>query len=244
MRVAGFLTALTMVLAACGGGTVDTTIAAPATTTAPSTTAVVATTAAPATTAAVSGDSEWCRLSLEINMSEALDNLGYVSPDQTETEMAEFLGLLEQAAEVAPPELDQSVQTSLAAFRTLFEALRDFDYNVIALFDDPEALATINDQSAQTAGDTISAYNEAECGIADEESTDNAALDDLIDAGGITSVFVDQLVTNGFTQEEADCIAENLDLSALLTGPDQAAITAVTLECVSVERLEELGGGG
>ena len=236
MRVAGFLSALTMVLAACGSGGAETTLAAPATTAA-------STTAAPATTAALAADSEWCRLSLEIDMSDALDNLGYVSPDRTEIEMAEFLGLLEQAAEVAPPELDQSVQTSLAAFKTLFEALRDFDYDVIALLDDPEALATINDQSAQTAGDTISAYNEAECGIADEESTDNAALDDLIDAGGITSVFVDQLVTNGFTQEEADCIAENLDLSALLTGPDQATITAVTLECVSVERLEELGGG-
>lgn len=227
MRVAGLLTALTVVLAACGGSA-----------------NVAVTVAAPTTTTTAAADSEWCGLSLEIKMSEALDNLGYVSPDQTETEMAEFLGLLEQAAEVAPPEIDESVQTSLTAFRTLFEALRDFDYNVIALFDDPEALATINDQSAQTAGDAISAYNELECGIPDESSSDDAALTDLIDAGGITSVFVDQLVANGFTQEEADCIAENLDLSELLTGADQAAITAVTLECVSVSRLEELGSGG
>ncbi|NNF63068.1 MAG: hypothetical protein HKN07_02305 [Acidimicrobiia bacterium] len=243
MRLVGFVTALAMVLAGCGGGAGDTTVAAPATTNAPTTIAPT-TTVAPTTTAVASADSEWCRLSLEINMSDALDNLGFVGPEQTEAEMAEFVGLLEEAAAVAPPELDESVQTSLAAFRSLFETLRDFDYNVIALFDDPEALATINDESAQAAGDAISAYNEAQCGIADEPSGDDAAIDDLIDAGGITSVFVEQLVTNGFTQEEADCIAENLDLSELLTGPDEAAITAVTLECVSLERLEELGSGG
>lgn len=245
MRMAGLLMALVVTLAACGGDAAVTT-SAPATTPVPATTAAPApTTAAPTTTTeAADSDSEWCRLSRAINDSPALDNLGSVAPEQTEAEMDEFLGLLEQASQVAPEEIAGSVETSLTAFQTLFGALQQYDYNVIDLFDDPEALATIDDPAAQAAGDAISAYNETSCGIPNDDSDDdNSALTDLIDSGGITAVFVAQLVENGFTEDEAQCISENLDLGELLTGPDEAAITAVTLQCVSLERLEDLSGG-
>lgn len=232
--------AAALVVTACGGDTADTTAT-------PTTTTVAPTTTVPPTTAplaAPSAESEWCDLAQEIAQSPAFDNLAFVSPEENERNLTEFSTLLEEAAEIAPAEIADSVATSLDAFLSLIDALAGHGYDFVALLDDPDALTILDDAAAEAAGDAIAEYNERECGIANDTSDDDDGdLSELIDAGGISGIFVQSLVDEGFTEEEATCIGNELDLTTLATaGLDPEQLAAVMAMCLTPERIEEFGG--
>lgn len=77
-------------------------------------------------------------------------------------------------------------------------------------------------------------------------------MDEILDNDAISSMFVDQLITEferqGFTPDEARCMAESYDLESILTGDfdpmDESGTIAIFDQCgISTERLVEIGGG-
>jgi len=85
-----------------------------------------------------------------------------------------------------------------------------------------------------------------------QELIGDDGLDDILANDAIAGMFVDQLITEfesqGFTPDEARCMAEAYDLESILTGAfdplDESGTFAIFEQCnISTERLIEIGGG-
>lgn len=193
-------------------------------------------------------DSAWCVAARDIqDLSDAGDALDFTDPEAVQEQFTSFRDALEDAIDEAPDEIQEDVEASKAAFDEIIEALEAADWNFLdidtALF---EELGT----RAEEAGDRIEAYNERVCGIEasddDEEPTSSSVPGTATEgaSGTLREQLVAQFVATGFTEEEANCLADNFDFSdSALTEGDTTAILELFETCgIDLDRIAELGG--
>lgn len=194
----------------------------------------------------------WCDLSRELDSGETPldDEATMTDPDSAREAFEEFNEILDDASDAAPDEISDDFETLRDGFREFEDAFADADYNFMDLdmsvFEGLEA-------EMDEASDAIDQFNEEECGIesdgddtdtteatggeGDDDATDDTGFD--VGDGTIREQMVEQFVASGFTEEEANCIADNLDIAA---GGDASAMMDVFSECgIDLERMAELG---
>jgi hypothetical protein len=202
----------------------------------------------------LSGDanSAWCQASQRVDdISLRLDGSDFVSatPEQLEELFTDMTDAIGDARDVAPPELEDAVQTTFDGFTRLRDALADADWSFLDV--DLTVIEDI-DGEMDAAGDQISAYNEQVCGIpADDDGIDPGTAEATGDTGEgfdpadgtVREQIVTSLVELGFEVEEASCIVENLDVSAYVGSSDTALIIEAFDACgIDISRLAEIGG--
>lgn len=187
-------------------------------------------------------DSDWCNASRDIDvLGDDFDNVDFTNPEAVRDVYLTMNDAIRDAAPLAPPELADAVDTTLDGFDQLNDVLADVDYDILNA-----DLAIIDELDAemQAASDTIDAYNAEVCGIpidTGDDGDDDSAFDPS--AGTIRDQAVGELVNQGFTQEEAECIFDKLDLSDPNLGEDPNEMLVIFEECgIGLERLAELGG--
>lgn len=183
----------------------------------------------------------WCDLAQDFeNDLDGLDSMDVTDPDSVRAAFEEAQAAIDDAADAAPDEIKDAVETTQDGFAELAGALEDVDYNFLDL-----DMSVIEDLDAEmeAASDEIDTFNEEECGI---EPTEDEATDDTTDLGEGTpreqmaQVFVEM----GLDEDAATCLSENMDpemMSEVETNP--AAMMSIFEECgVTMEQLAELGG--
>lgn len=186
-------------------------------------------------------DSTWCTRATEVQMAlDDLDAIDFSDPDVLESTYRRARILMEDARGEAPPELADAVDTSIDGIDIVIDELEKvnwsfFDLDLSALSDDLVVL--------EGSGRSIDRYNFYVCGIDNEydpsETFDDAVFGDDGD-GTLREQAVDELVTQGYTLAEAECLFDNLDR---LASAQQEELLAVYRECgIDNERLAELAG--
>jgi len=197
---------------------------------------------------ASSADSEWCDLARDIEeRNDALDEAQTLEREQLREAYDDFVSALDDVRDDAPDEIREDVEVAADAAREFFDALDDVDFNILDL--DLESLEEVT-TDLEAASDRIQEYNERVCGIpADDEDTSTA--DTVFDPGEgtIREQIVEQFVDSGFTEEEAECLADNIDFNdpAFAEGDIEAMMELFETCGLDMERLAELGesiGGG
>lgn len=192
----------------------------------------------PTTTVApppIPGDAEaYCRLARNFDeagdeINEVLDSFTF-DGDAIREAFDQARQALGELARVAPDEIRGDIMVFGEGFAELFSALEAVDFNFFAL--DFEALEDLSDRFDESA-DRIEEYNERVCGIPrtifdDDIDLDDFDLGDLEDAFGelgdlfgdledfdmgefgsfFTDMLVQEFLSEGYTQAEAECIAE------------------------------------
>lgn len=165
------LSALVLVLAACGGeGDTSTTAGDGGSTAAPTTTAATTTAAPP-----VVAGNDFCGFIADYAENAAISPIG-LSPEAIEAAFKQNLDAINQAVDLAPGEIKGDVEMFADAYGGFVDFLGDYGYNFLAIpedaLNDPR-LAVMDSPELVAAGDRIEEF----CG-----------LDDLIadppDAGG------------------------------------------------------------
>ena len=163
---------------------------------------------------------DWCDIATEV---DAAGDLGTGTPD----DWRNFRDLVNEASRSAPDEIADDVDTLSRWLDAMVEALGDNDDNVLLAFDQVALSGDFPDDELDAASDAITAYNEAECGLPDNDSgttesdgnesegsdagdSDSIDTDAGIPEGGIVAGIADSL---GIPEEDARCILENVDLS-------------------------------
>jgi hypothetical protein len=185
-------------------------------------------------------DSQWCVVSRRISdIDEDFEELFLAGPDAVESYMSDFMGLVEQGVEVAPPEVADAAATLLDAFRALDEAFAAAGYDP---FDTDLSVLDERDTEMTAANDVIERYNADVCGIESDED-DDAADDNDFDptAGTIREQAIAEFVAQGFTEDEAICIFDSIDFTNPDVLDDMAAISEILTACgIDFERMMEL----
>jgi hypothetical protein len=209
-----------------------------------------------------SGDSEWCDMARTVEAEDdLLEGVDFSDPDALEDSYQQMIDLVEDAAGSAPEELEADIDLVVDRSKVIFEALKDADFNILdvdqSVFEDPEADA---------ASERIDAYNEAECGIESDldDSTDDSGdvTDDTGDAdvtddsdgdtdddvlsgdGTIRDELLRQFGALGMTDEQANCMVDNLDMGEVAaTGADDPSMFLDLFETCDID-LTQLQTGG
>jgi hypothetical protein len=202
----------------------------------------------------------WCDFAEESDVvDDVFDSLGD-DPTQVETGLKRVEEFVQQLPDEAPSEIADDVKVLADGTQMLIDAFADADYQLLdadlSFMSDSELEAQLDE-----AGDNIDEYTERECGRAfgansdaDAASTDGAdpadtadteSTDDFDPANGtLREQLIIQFESIGLNNDEATCIADNLDFSdpAVQSG-DIGAMLGVFEDCgISLERLAELGG--
>jgi hypothetical protein len=197
-------------------------------------------------------ESEWCELAVEVEELDAVfGDFDPTDPDAMRNAFAEFGDVLDRAADAAPSEIEDDIEQTVDAFNQLRDALEDVDYNFLEI--DPADLEFLDNPDVEAASERVEEFNAEECGIEADDEPDATTADDETDTttadddsalgeGTIREQMIAGFVASGFTEEEAECLIDNVDL----TDPDLASDTAGMLEVfddcgIDMSRLAELG---
>ncbi|MEO1060133.1 MAG: hypothetical protein AAFZ07_01855 [Actinomycetota bacterium] len=169
--------------------------------------------------------SEWCQLAADVqNQLDAVeaDPFAFFSEEGITT----ITAALDQAVQVAPAEIRSDVATSRDSFAEIAAVLERYDYDLLSIPE--EELTAIDPTASEVAADRIEAYNEQVCGIESDSGGVDAAppADDtsdpapsLGDSDAAVDLFVQGLTDSlPITEEQARCLAEELDLGSLAAG--------------------------
>ena len=206
----------------------------------------------------------WCDFADEADVvDEILSSLGADSSD-VEAGITQMELFVQRLPDEAPDEIKEPAKKFSEGTQMLVDAIRAADYNV---FD--ADLGFMQDSTLEAdldvASEKLDAYTETNCGRSfsrgDDTDTDAGvagdgsvgtsgdAVDDFVDFnlgdGTIREQLVAQFMSIGMANEEAECIADNLDFGdpAVQSG-DIGAMLGVFEECgIGLDRLAELGGG-
>ena len=207
----------------------------------------------------------WCGFAEESDVvDEIFASLG-VNASDLEAGIMQVESFVQRLPDEAPDEIKEAAQKLADGTQMLVDALKAADYNILDA--DLSFLEDLTlDAELDAASDKLDAYTETNCDRSfssnDGESspaTDpdtGVASDDTVDAGEepgdfnpgdgtIREQLVAQFVSIGLANEEAECIADNLDFGdpAVQSG-DIGAMLGVFEECgIGLDRLAELGGG-
>jgi hypothetical protein len=179
------------------------------------------------------GGGDWCDLARELDADESvLDDLDFTDPESLEDAFRQVVDTIENAADEAPDEIRDDVNLIADGFNDLVDELERVDFNFLdvdsSVLDNPEL---------EAASDRIADYNERVCGIetddldgvGDLEDVDD--LDDTVDSivddvedetggtipseGTIRDQMVAQFTAMGMTEEQANCLVDNIDFQEL-----------------------------
>ena len=215
----------------------------------------------------------WCGFAEESDVvDEIFASLG-ANVSDLEAGIMQVESFVQRLSDEAPDEIKEPAQKLADGTQMLVDALKAADYNILdadlSFMED----ATL-DAELDAASDKLDAYTEINCnrsfssdGGESSPATDpdtgvvsDADADADADAGDdsgeepgdfnpgdgtIREQLVAQFVSIGLANEEAECIADNLDFSdpAVQSG-DIGAMLGVFEECgIGLDRLAELGGG-
>ena len=183
-------------------------------------------------------DSEWCQLARDVQAQDDLfGDVDFTDPEAMRSAFEEATDVLEDAADAAPEEIQDDVNTSLDAFREYIDVLEEADYDFTQI--DTAAFDEIGAE-AEEAGARIDAYNERVCGITDTDpvttdaatgSTDGAAATTLPAGGTIEEMLVQQFTTMGMTEEEAQCLVDEIDIQEFAQNQDVSQMLEAFEEC-------------
>jgi hypothetical protein len=189
-------------------------------------------------------DSDWCVAARDVEAaSDRFEVIGFGDPEQVEATMGELLEQFEFAKQYAPPELAADIEISFEAFQDVAAALQAADYDFINA--DLSGLDDL-DGSIQAANERIEQYNVQVCGfdpagLDDVDAGDSGGFDPA--AGTIREQVIAELVNQGFTADEAECLFDKIDFDDPELFADTEALIALFSECaIGIERLAELGG--
>lgn len=175
-------------------------------------------------------------------LGEELSNVDFTNPDAVREAYQNMTTEVTRLAPLAPPEIAASVEDTVAGFQQLNDALAAVEYDLL------NADLTIIDEldaEMQAATDDIDQYNFDVCGIPldDDDGEDGSDFDPS--AGTIREQAIGELVNQGFTADEAECIFDKLDFTDPDLSSDQAAMIQIFDDCgIDLGRLAEIGGLG
>ncbi len=207
---------------------------------------------------------DFCTQSKEINdLTDEIDAADLSFSEQFKRLFSEALPRMEEAAKVAPDEIKGDIATIVSGMKDLKKQLESVDYDITKF--DP---SVVDNAAMDQASNNIDKYMADVCGIDNGSSggsdsgaaTDNSATGDSTDSaagsgtdsGGAGSAaatvgeqMVAGLVQSGFTQDEAECIIEQIDFSNLNVDDVQAdpsfIFDALGACDISLERMAEIG---
>ena len=197
----------------------------------------------------------WCDFADESDVvDDVFDTLGD-DPAQIEPGLKRVEGFVQRLEDEAPSEIAADAKVLADGTQMLIDAFADADYQLLdadlSFMSDSELEAQLDE-----AGDNIDAYTERECGrpFGDDSNSDDAEADaegeaddtDTFDPanGTLREQLIVQFESIGLNNDEATCIADNLDFSdpAVQSG-DIGAMLGVFEDCgIGLDRLAELGG--
>jgi hypothetical protein len=160
-----------------------------------------------------SGTNEWCVLMDNAETPQQLDDLDITDPESVEDAFKSVVDLMEDAAGSAPDEIDEDVQILVDQFKEVYDQLEEVDFNFVDI-----------DQSAleNPEADAASARIDEFCGFdsSDDVDIDSGDTDDTLDLGEIggdtaREQMVSVFTLMGMTDEQANCVVDNIDLEAL-----------------------------
>lgn len=199
---------------------------------------------------AVAEADDWCEAASAVEEGTgALDDLNFSDPVLLEQGLTQALAVITTSKRLVPNAIAGDLDQSIEAFTTLVVALEDVNWSFIDLdlgiiegLDGPMELATYN----------IEAYNFNECGIGTDPGLPPVIRDDGTVEGSddipefdgtVREQVVLGLVQGGFSEDEANCIVENLDLANPEALSDPSQLLTVFADCgISLDRLAQLGG--
>jgi hypothetical protein len=165
--------------------------------------------------------SEWCDINTRV------DSLGVVGPGAVFAEdgMSGFLDIIDEVEDRAPDEIKDDIAVIGEFMSDFNDMLAEVDYDFLALT--PAQLETLEDPAVEAASDNISAYADDNCGTssddssddpvdepeADDSSSDDDTAPDIDPNDSIGQVFVDTFMQIGMTEDQANCIVDELDLA-------------------------------
>ena len=183
---------------------------------------------------------EFCTATLKVEDAFASFGLG-LAPEQLQATIDEALTAMDTAIELAPDEIRSDVVTSAESFGLVAAEFERANYNVLDV--DLGALDAIaSDPKFEAADENLDAFFFNVCNQGDDPALDeDEDEDDSIGDGTLRDQLITSLVATGFTEEEAECITENIDvLGDDLQDPEQ--LFALITTCgISPERLGQLG---
>lgn len=192
------------------------------------------------------GDSsDWC--SFAQGVEDDFTELNALDPTDTASFQEIYTGIAERldgVADDAPEEIRDDVQTLSRGFNTLIDELEKVDFDIFQL---DSAVLDDMDQEMSAAQDNIERYNETECGITPDEGGDETdTTDDASDAtlpasGSVNDMIRDQFVAMGMTEEQAECLLENIDVAEFSQTQDVNQMMEAFGTC-DID-MTQLGGG-
>ena len=160
---------------------------------------------------------------------------------------------LADAVDAAPDEIKDEVEATAKAIEQFDQAFKDADYNLLDV--DQSALQDLG-KDMDGVSDKIEAYNLKECGIEPDStgsgssdtsaSEDTSASDDTTAAGSVGTAR-DQMMASltqlGFTEDEAKCVADNIDPeTAAGVVDDPSLMMEIFTKCdIGLDRLSKIG---
>lgn len=199
------------------------------------------------TVAAPAALTEWCARAGEVrDVGDRFIGLDSVDPDVVHTAVSALNDAVIAAFAVAPAAIVDHVATQREFAERLDEVLAETDYDMLTA-----DLSILDDYASDmdAARDAIRDYNVEFCGFSEpaaEEPVDDEPGFDFGE-GSLRDQFIAQLVDDGFTQDEAECIYGEIDFSDPASYGDDEAVTEMFVACgLDLARISELldGGGG
>ena len=181
----------------------------------------------------------WCDAAREVrDATLAMDSVDPTDPAAVEESLTVMIERTQAAAAVAPPEVADDVAAVLELMQQLDRVLAEADYDFLEA--DPSGV--VDEDGTEEANARIDAFNARACGLdpIEQEAEPTSSIDGEAIREQAIQVFVDQ----GFTQEEAACLFDNLDLDDPDLATDEEAMFELIQVCdLDLERLAGTMGG-
>ncbi|MEZ5219052.1 MAG: hypothetical protein R2705_10025 [Ilumatobacteraceae bacterium] len=213
---------------------------------------------------------DWCDFARDVEANESLDSIDVFDPTEAEKGFNLMLDTANEAVKQAPSAIKPDIEEFQKAVQAMYDEMDRVDFNIMDA--DQGAIEDISNQ-VDDANASIEDFNFDECGIekstdttvAGETMTDETMTDETVadsgsadttvaDSGAgsdpgsngtLRDMMVQEFMGLGLTEDEAGCIADNLDFSSMdtETGPDMGSMLEVFDTCgIDMTRLAELGG--
>jgi hypothetical protein len=165
-----------------------------------------------------SGGGEWCDMARNVEAEmDTFEDVDFTDPESLEDAYQQMIDEVEDAVDSAPDEIEDDLELIIDGFKELFEALQDVDFDFLELDQ-----SVLENSEVEAASDRIEAYNERECGIESDsdvtddtdagDDTDSGDDDTLSGEGTIRDEMVRQFTAMGMTEDQANCLVDNIDL--------------------------------
>lgn len=116
----------------------------------------------------------WCEFANQIDDGNPLDSVeGEPTPEAMAAAFDEFKSVLADARSAAPSEIRDDVKIVEEAFVAFADMFAEADYNFFAIDETDERIALFDSAEVEAAGDRVTEYNEAECGISSDDTDDD-----------------------------------------------------------------------